>query len=172
MCPNKDQNDKYPGQLPIDPELEATFKRLVIKPLEITEAVIAEQVTSQNQPDVLEQEVNQPNKPDVQAEEVTPQNQPGILAKELTPTTRPQPAQVMQQGIGVEYGQGGEAVFGQNLDAQLPTGLIQVNPIQHEILQQENLDPSQLLLAMSEGNIVGAQPVMDKDDDDEERMEV
>ena len=165
-CPNQDKPDKYPGRLPIDPELEATFKRRVIKPLEITEAVIEGQETQQNQPDV-----------DVA-------NQPGTLAEELTPKNLPQPGQVTQQGIGVDYGhiggqdnvvdygQGGEAVFGQNFDVELPTGLIQVNPIEDELLQPQqevqNLDPNQLLLEMSEGKIVGAQTVMDNDDDDDD----
>ena len=98
----------------------------MIETLEITEAVSEDQETGQNQPDV------------------DAENQPGTLTEEVTPKIVPEPGQVTQQGVGVDYGhiggqddvadygQGGEVVFGQNLDVPLPTGLIQVNPIEDE----------------------------------------
>ena len=47
--PMKDQGDQFPCRAPFNEELEATFKRWVIMPLEITEGDVQQQ---QQQPDI------------------------------------------------------------------------------------------------------------------------
>ena len=54
-CPNKDDEDQFPGRAPVDEKLEATFKHRVKMPVEITEA----QVQDPNAPQQLEEEDKQ-----------------------------------------------------------------------------------------------------------------
>ena len=56
-CPMNDQDDKFPGRAPFNEKLEATFKRRVIMPLEITEGDVQQEQEGQQQ---LEQKQQQP----------------------------------------------------------------------------------------------------------------
>ena len=60
----KDQDDKFPGRAPFNEKLEATFKRRVIIPLEITEGDVQQEQEVQQQQQLEQQQPDMGNEPE------------------------------------------------------------------------------------------------------------
>ena len=60
----KDQDDKFPGRAPFNEKLEATFKRRVIMPLEITQGDVQQEQEGQQQQLEQQQQPDMGNEPE------------------------------------------------------------------------------------------------------------
>ena len=167
-CPNKDGEDQYVGKAPLRQELEESFKRRTIMPLQVAEPTVPtpQEGTPQNvgkvQPDTSKQEVQQEK-----ATTNPDDNEPVEPEPEVTPQ------QMVNREDKIEFDIDNILEPGvQQQELQQPVYMEGVQMLDDDgnLIDQETENATGLLMAMAEGRLLGAQNVegTERDDEDEE----
>ena len=170
-CPNKDGEDQYVGKAPLRQELEESFKRRTIMPIQVAEPTVptAQEGTPQNvgkvQPDTSKQAVQQ---------EKATVNPDGADNNE---PIQPEPQETPQQAVNtedkIEFDIDNILGHGVQQQEQQPLDFgegVQMLDDDGNLIDQETENATGLLMAMAEGRLLGAQNVegTERDDEDEE----